>query len=98
MDRDSSRIGLPKPPATTGGFGFALTVGTAASNRSADPTAGAGLRLITRGCQRTCMEPSIAYDAFLAALVFGFLAFQDRLVSVLAGVSDRPHEELLEEP
>jgi hypothetical protein len=44
------------------------------------------------------MEPSILFGGGLAVLVFGFLAFQDRVVSVLMGARDSQPTELLEEP
>lgn len=44
------------------------------------------------------LEPSMLFGGLLATLVFGFLAFQDRLVSLLMGDSDPQLEELLDEP
>lgn len=44
------------------------------------------------------MEPSMLIGGGLAVLVFGFLAFQDRLVSMLMGRRERSYEELIEKP
>lgn len=42
------------------------------------------------------MEPSLLAGAGLAVLVFGFLAFQDRVISMLADARSSEHEELLD--
>ena len=44
------------------------------------------------------METSMLFGGGLAVLVFGFLAFQDRLISLLMGHRDSQVEELLDEP
>ena len=44
------------------------------------------------------METSMLFGGGLAVLVFGFLAFQDRLVTLLMGDSDPKFEELVDEP
>lgn len=43
------------------------------------------------------LDQSMLFGGGLAALVFGFLAFQDRVVSLLMGRRDSPVEELLDE-
>ncbi|SFS06617.1 hypothetical protein SAMN05216559_3068 [Halomicrobium zhouii] len=44
------------------------------------------------------METSMLFGGGLAVLVFGFLAFQDRVVSAMMGRRDSQFEELLDEP
>ncbi|MCU4799471.1 hypothetical protein OB920_03675 [Halobacteria archaeon HArc-gm2] len=43
------------------------------------------------------METSMLFGGGLAVLVFGFLAFQDRVVSVMMGRRDSRVDELLDE-
>lgn len=43
------------------------------------------------------MEPSMLFGGLLAVLVFGFLAFQDRVVTLLMGRRDSPVDELMDE-
>ncbi len=44
------------------------------------------------------MEDSLLLGGGLAVLVFGFIAFQNRLVAVLMGARDSPLDDVFDEP